>query len=130
MGGFFQRTIALAGLAVLVCGAPTPAQALIDTLIEAPLARTHNGQPVIIRAILTRPDPPNQPTTALLYFRGGHGISKIESIADRRRNLSLFIGPHFPAYFAAGIATVAMDCPTDQWGATDDSNRSTSCLDE
>lgn len=124
------RLAALAGLAALLCGAATPVRALTDTLIEAPLARAHNGQPVVIRAILTRPDPPNQPTTALLYFRGGHGIAKIESIADRRRNLPLFIGPHLPTFLTSGIALVAMDCPTDQWGTTDGSNRATSCLDD
>lgn len=104
------------------------AQALRDSLIEVELQRKDAGSPVFQRAILSQPDTVNL-QTALLYFRSGHGMAKISSIEDRRRNYSLFIGPLLQNYFQSGIATVVVDCPTDQWGPVGDSNRATSCLD-
>lgn len=117
-------------LVFLALFVPTPTLAQTpDVLIEVTLPRTDaKGGPVYQRAILTRPN--ENVETALLYFRGGHALARISSLEDKRRNFSLFIGPHTRAYFAAGIALVVMDCPTDQWFDPGATNRATNCLDE
>jgi len=122
-----------AGICLLLCisglfNALTVQAQSNDVLIEVALDRKQGNAPVSIRAILTRP--PRPVDTALLYFRGGHGIAKIASLEDKRPNLPLFIGPRTRDFFEAGIALVVMDCPTDQWGATNLGNQSTSCLDD
>ncbi len=70
----------LAALSLLVLAVPS-AQAIRDTLIEVELPRHKDGGPVLQRAILSQADT-GALTTALLFFRGGHGMAKISSLLD------------------------------------------------
>jgi len=104
------------------------AQAQTDVLIEINTGRTEGvftKSPVFQRAILAKPAKPTD--TALLYFRGYPGIARIQSVADKQRNLQPFMRMNQQIFADEGIALVVMDCPTDQWGAS--GPRPTGCLD-
>jgi hypothetical protein len=65
------------------------AHAQTDVLIEIERGRTQGlftKSPVFQRAILAKPAKPTD--TALLYFRGYPGIARIQSVADKQRNLT------------------------------------------
>src|SRR6185295_8248742 len=83
--------------------------------------------PVFQRAILAKPAQPTD--TALLYFRGHPGIARIESTADKSRNLQPFMRVNQAFLAEQGIALVVVDCPTDQWGAAGGQHPS-GCLDD
>src|SRR5205814_3933765 len=103
------------------------AHAQTDVLIEIDRGRTEGvltKSPVYQRAILAKPAKPTE--TALLFFRGYPGIARIQSAADKERNLQPFMRMNQQLFADAGIALVVVDCPTDQWGAP---GRPTSCLD-
>lgn len=101
-----------------------------DHLIEFNTGRTSRGSPVLMRAILTRPAPSTQATeTAVLFFRGVPGYARIQSVADRDRNLIPFLRSSLPLFLEAGLALVVMDCPTDQWGGPADV-LPTACMDD
>jgi hypothetical protein len=115
-------------LIALSCAPLAPAQA-DDVLIEIDRGRTQgvfSKSPVLQRAILARPAKPTD--TALLYFRGYPGIARIESAADKSRNLQPFMRMNQQILADEGIALVVMDCPTDQWGSNA-GPRLTGCLD-
>lgn len=100
-----------------------------DVLIEVNTGRTggvFSKAPVFERAILAMPDKPTD--TALLFFRGYPGIARIESVADKSRNLQPFMRMNQQLFAQEGIALVVMDCPTDQWSAPR-GPRVTGCLD-
>jgi hypothetical protein len=104
------------------------AHAQTDVLIEIDRGRTEGlftKSPVFQRAILAKPAKPTD--TALLYFRGYPGISRIQSVADKQRNLQPFMRMNQQIFAEEGIALVIMDCPTDQWGAP--GPRPTGCFD-
>ena len=106
----------------------SPAHAQTDVLIEIDRGRTEGlftKSPVFQRAILAKPAKPTD--TALLYFRGYPGIARIQSVADKQRNLQPFMRMNQQIFAEEGIALVIMDCPTDQWGAP--GPRPTGCLD-
>lgn len=99
-----------------------------DILIETETGRTQgllSRSPAVIRAILSMPE--NRTDTALLFFRGSPGISRITSVGDKNRNLIPFLRANQNLFLNAGIAMVVMDCPTDEWGA--DGHFPTACLD-
>lgn len=101
------------------------AQTQTDILIEVDTGRTQgvfDKSPVLMRAILAKPAKPTD--TALLYFRGYPGIAKIQSVADKERNLQPFMRKNQRIFEEEGIALVVMDCPTDQWATCDDRYRS------
>ena len=85
-------------------------------VITADLARTHEGQPVVISALLQMAPQPNG--RAVLIFPGWPGIPRIET--KEGMPSFFYLQEHFekmrPALHAAGISTVTVDCPTDQWG--------------
>ena len=63
-----------------------------DVLIEIDRGRTEGiftKSPVFQRAILSKPATPTE--TAVLFFRGYPGIARIQSVADKQRNLLPFI---------------------------------------
>src|SRR5882672_3791399 len=100
----------------LFCISPVHAQT--DVLIEIDRGRTEGiftKSPVLQRAILAKPAKPSD--TALLYFRGYPGIARIQSVADKQRNLQPFMRVNQRIFAEEGIALVVMDCPTDEWGA-------------
>ena len=104
------------------------AHAQTDVLIEIDRGRTEGlfkRSPVFQRAILAKPAKPTD--TALLYFRGYPGIARIQSVADKQRNLQPFMRMNQRIFEEEGIALVVMDCPTDQWSVLD--GRPTGCLD-
>src|SRR3981189_1749113 len=104
------------------------AHAQTDVLIEIDRGRTEGiftKSPVFQRAILAKPAKPTD--TALLYFRGYPGIARIQSVADKQRNLQPFMRMDQRSFEEEGIALVVMDCPTDQWSVLD--GRPTGCLD-
>jgi hypothetical protein len=106
----------------------SPAHAQTDVLIEIDRGRTEGvftKSPVFQRAILAMPAKPTD--TALLYFRGYPGIARIQSVADKQRNLQPFMRMNQHIFADEGIALVIMDCPTDQWGIA--GPRPTSCFD-
>jgi hypothetical protein len=106
------------------------AHAQTDVLIEIDRGRTEGvftKSPVFQRAILAKPAKPTD--TALLYFRGYPGIARIQSVADKERNLQPFMRMNQHIFAEEGIALVVMDCPTDQWGASS-GPRLTGCLDD
>jgi hypothetical protein len=101
--------------ATLLCIPLAHAQA--DVLIEIDRGRTEGvftKSPVFQRAILAKPAQPTD--TALLYFRGYPGIARIQSVADKQRNLQPFMRMNQRLFAQEGIALVVMDCPTDEWG--------------
>ncbi len=104
------------------------AHAQTDVLIEIDRGRTEGlftKSPVFQRAILAKPAKPTD--TALLYFRGYPGIARIQSVADKQRNLQPFMRMNQHIFAQEGIALVIMDCPTDQWGAP--GPRPSACFD-
>src|SRR5947207_6764493 len=104
------------------------AHAQTDVLIEIDRGRTEGvftKSPVFQRAILAKPA--KHTDTELLYFRGYPGIARIQSVADKQRNLQPFMRMNQQIFAKEGIALVIMDCPTDQWGAP--GPRPTGCLD-
>jgi Serine aminopeptidase, S33 len=101
------------------------ARAQTDVLIDIDTGRKvglFTKSPVYQRAILAKPANPTE--TALLYFRGYPGIAKIESVADKGRNLQPFMRMNQRVFAREGIALVVMDCPTDQWNLCEDGYRS------
>ncbi len=111
----------------------TLANAQTDVLIESAPARTDpaSNSPVMMRAILVKPASPGD--SVVLYFRGVPGYAKIQSLADKRRNMIQFARAMESALLPEGIALAIMDCPTDQWGeygvgAT--GYMATNCLDD
>lgn len=107
---FLAVAVALFGISL--------AHAQTDVLIEIDRGRTEGfftRAPVFQRAILTKPAKPTE--TAVLFFRGYPGIARIQSVADKQRNLLPFMRMNQRIFQEEGIALVIMDCPTDQWGA-------------
>src|SRR5215470_12606506 len=99
-----------------------------DVLIEIERGRTEGvftKSPVFQRAILAKPAKPTD--TALLFFRGYPGIARIQSVADKQRNLLPFMRMNQQLFAEEGIALVIMDCPTDQWSMFGD--LPTGCVD-
>ena len=121
-----MRKALLAVAAALFCISLAHAQT--DVLIEIDRGRTEGiftKSPVFQRAILAKPAKPTD--TALLYFRGYPGIARIQSAADKQRNLQPFMRMNQRIFAEEGIALVVMDCPTDQWGAA--GPRPSGCFD-
>src|SRR5712664_4792694 len=88
------------------------AHAQTDVLIEIDRGRTEGlftKSPVFQRAILAKPAKPAD--TALLYFRGYPGIARIQSVADKERNLQLFMRMNQYIFAEEGIALVIMIAP-------------------
>ena len=116
---FLAAAVALFGISL--------AHAQTDVLIEIDRGRTEGfftKAPVFQRAILAKPAKPTD--TAVLFFRGYPGIARIQSVADKQRNLLPFMRMNQQIFQEEGIALVIMDCPTDQWGAP---GPPSSCLD-
>jgi hypothetical protein len=104
------------------------AHAQTDVLIEIDRGRTEGfftKSPVFQRAILSKPATPTD--TAVLFFRGYPGIARIQSLADKQRNLLPFMQMNQRLFQEAGLTLVIMDCPTDQWGVRGPDP--TACLD-
>lgn len=104
------------------------AQTQKDVLIEVDTGRKEGlfiKSPAYMRAILSMPE--TSTDTALLFFRGSPGISRIKSVADKNRNLIPFLRANQNLVRKAGIALVVMDCPTDEWGV--EGFTPTACLD-
>src|SRR5258708_39483866 len=111
-----MRKALLAVIVALFC--ISLAHAKTDVLIEIDRGRTEGlftKSPVFQRAILAKPAKPTD--TALLYFRGYPGIARIQSVADKQRNLQPFMRMNQHIFAQEGIALVIMDCPTYQCGA-------------
>jgi hypothetical protein len=120
-----RRTL-LAVAAALFCTSLAHAQT--DVLIEIDRGRTEGlftKSPVFQRAILSKPATPTE--TAVLFFRGYPGIARIQTAADKQRNLLRFLRMNQRIFWEEGIALVIVDCPTDQWGAPGPDP--TSCFD-
>jgi hypothetical protein len=118
---FLAVAVALFGMSL--------ANAQTDVLIEIDRGRTEGlftKVPVFQRAILSKPATPTE--TAVLFFRGYPGIARIQSVADKQRNLLPFMRMNQKIFREEGIALVIMDCPTDQWGVRGPDP--TSCLDD
>jgi hypothetical protein len=121
---------ALLVLAAALLGAASAHAQTTDVLIEVNTGRTEgvfSKAPVFQRAILAKPAVPSD--TALLFFRGYPGIARIQSTADKDRNLQPFMRKNQKLLADAGIALVVMDCPTDQWGSQR-GPKLTGCLDD
>ena len=121
-----MRKALLAAAVALFCISLAHAQT--DVLIEIDRGRTEGlftKSPVFQRAILSKPATPTD--TAVLFFRGYPGIARIQSVADKQRNLLPFMRMNQRIFLEEGIALVIVDCPTDQWGAPGPDP--TSCLD-
>ena len=117
---FLAVAVALFGISL--------ANAQTDVLIEIDRGRKEGiftRSPVFQRAILSKPVTPTE--TAVLFFRGYPGIARIQSVADKQRNLLPFMRMNQHIFQEEGIALVIMDCPTDEWGAP--GPEPTSCLD-
>ena len=117
---FLAVALALLGISL--------AHAQTDVLIEIDTGRTEGfftKAPVFQRAILAKPAKPTD--TALLFFRGYPGIARVQSVADKQRNLLPFMRMNQRVFQEEGLALVIMDCPTDQWGAP--GPYPTACLD-
>lgn len=84
-----------------------------DSLIEVKFTRADSGEPVFIRAILSKPE--KDTDTALLYFRGYPGVARIKTAADKSKNLQPFMRKNQDLFLDSGIALVVMDCSTDKW---------------
>src|SRR5258706_10741202 len=111
-----MRNVLLVVTGSLLC--VSLARAQNDVLIDIDRGRTEGvftKSPVFQRAILAKPAKPTD--TALLYFRGYPGIARIQSVADKQRNLQPFMRKNQQIFAEEGIALVIVDCPTDQWGA-------------
>lgn len=100
-----------------------------DVLIESATARNDlaSNSPVVIRAILSKPAVKGD--SAVLFFRGVPGYAKIQSVADKQRNMIQFTRAMERALLPEGIALAIMDCPTDQWGDYGGPS-ATNCLDD
>jgi hypothetical protein len=112
----------------MASGSISLANAQTDVLIEIDRGRTEGlfaRAPVFQRAILSKPAAPTD--TAVLFFRGYPGIARIQSVADKQRNLLPFMRMNQRIFQQEGIALVIMDCPTDQWGGG--GPQPTGCLD-
>ncbi|MFM1926313.1 MAG: hypothetical protein RIT44_2119 [Pseudomonadota bacterium] len=105
--------------------------ALANEVLTVDLSREANGKPVVISAWVESPAKPNG--KALLIFPGWPGIPRIEQVMGRPSFMYLqeHVQEMAPTLHAAGITTVTVDCPTDQWGvrgsnptACDDNYRS------
>jgi hypothetical protein len=84
-GGLMKKALPAVAVA-LSCISLAHAQT--DVLIEIDRGRTEGiftKSRVFQRAILAKPANPTD--TALLYFRGYPGIARIQSVADKQRNL-------------------------------------------
>jgi hypothetical protein len=111
-----MRKASLAGAVALFCVSLAHAQT--DVLIEIDRGRTagiFTKSAVFERAILTKPATPTE--TAVLFFRGYPGIARIQTVADKQRNLLPFMRMNQRIFQEEGIALVIVDCPTDEWGA-------------
>ncbi len=120
-----KKTFLTAAMVLFVI---TLAHAQTDVLIEIDRGRTEGlftKSPVFQRAILAKPAKPTD--TAVLFFRGGHGIARIKTVEDKQRNLLPFMKMNQQLFPDEGLALVIMDCPTDQWGTP--GAMPTSCLD-
>lgn len=106
-------------------------QTYAGELVSAVLNRQMDGKPVVISALVQMADKPNG--KAILIFPGWPGIPRIEEYKGAPSYL--YLQEHFeemaPTLHQAGISTVTVDCPTDQWGtrgfqptACDDNYRS------
>lgn len=106
-------------------------QAFSREVISVTLGRQINDKPVVISALVQIAEKPNG--KAILIFPGWPGIPRIEE--NNGTPSYLYLQEHFeemaPTLLAAGISTVTVDCPTDQWGtrgfnptACDDTYRS------
>ena len=98
-------------LLILLLFTAVSASAQTEVLIEVELKRRAGGSPVYQRAVLLKPAAPAD--TALLFFRGGHGLARIESAEGWRNNLVRFIGPRRQDFFKAGIAKKALVIGTE-----------------
>src|SRR3982751_1220621 len=117
----------LASIAAIVLVFSAAHAQTTDILIEIDTGRTQGiftKSAVFQRATLARPEKPSD--TALLYFRGYPGIVRIQSVADKSRNLQPFMRMNQRLLAEEGIALVVMDCPADQWG-TQGEPRVTGC---
>lgn len=115
---------------VLALSGLSCAHAQTDVLVESPTGRVAGGavdSPVFMRAILVKPAQPTD--TAVLFFRGVPGYAKIQSVADKRRNMNNLAKATESLLLQEGIAFVIMDCPTDQWGEYGGPS-ATNCLDD
>lgn len=106
-------------------------QAFSAEVVSVTLNRQIDDKPVVISALVQMAEKPNG--KAILIFPGWPGIPRIEDNKGTPRYL--YLQEHFeemaPTLHAAGISTVTVDCPTDQWGikgtnptACDDNYRS------
>ena len=120
-----QIRLARAGLALIVLLVPCGrALAQTDVLIEIDRGRTEgivNKTPVYQRAILSKPAQATD--TALLFFRGNPGITRIRSVDDKTRNYLPFMRMNLQLFLNENIALVLMDCPTDRWNDCPESYR-------
>ena len=100
-------------------------------VVSVELARKSGDKPITISALIQMAPQPNG--TALFIFPGWPGIPRIE--VKNGEPAYLYLQAHVelmrPTLEAAGISTVTVDCPTDQWGfrgpspsACDDNYRS------
>ena len=91
--------------------------ALANEVLTVDLSREAGGKPVVISAWVQSPEKPNG--KALLVFPGWPGIPRIEEVMGRPSFMYLqeHVQEMAPTLHAAGITTVTVDCPTDQWGA-------------
>src|SRR5258708_35132999 len=121
-----MRKALLAVIVALFCISLAHAQT--DVLIEIDRGRTEGlftKSPAFQRAILAKPAKPTD--TALLYFRGYPRIARIQSVADKQRNLQPCMRMNQHIFAQERIALESMDCPTDQWGAP--GPRPSACFD-
>ena len=120
------RSVLLAAL-LAGMGGINSLHAQSDHLVSFDTGRTTGGAPVQMRAIIIKPAAATD--TAVLFFRGVPGYARIQTVADRNRNLLPFMRASLPLFLEAGLALVIMDCPTDQWGAPGDVLPS-ACMDD
>jgi hypothetical protein len=119
-----RQTVSALAISLLILASPARA----DALIESPTGRSapFGSTPAVLRGILISPDQPSD--TALLYFRGAPGYARIESLADRNRNVGSVLRPNLALLAREGITLVLVDCPSDEWGGPADTIPSR-CLD-
>ncbi len=89
--------------------------AIAKDMVEVKLPRKEFGRDVFIRGLLDRSPVSNG--KVLLLFRGFPGIVKIGDTGPSARGplLQEYFEEMIPILSAAGVATVTVDCPTDQW---------------